>query len=379
LPEQRLEIALDVAGPGRLASFIGDAAWAARIARTRAARALADMSGWRAAARRTIAGDASTRRYERLSSGSRSAILMDWPKPASPPVRDSRAAYRAQDVRAVIAVADALRDAGLSAPLIYGSDTETGLLLMEDFGTDTIAAASAPVVERYRAAVDMLAAIHAGPRSATLPAPDNATHTLLTLAPKVLAADLTLFTDWYVPHITGKPIAAAAAAEFTAIWDRLLARAADTEPSWVLFDVQSPNLYWLPDRDGPRRIGLIDFQDMFIGPSAYDVASLCQDARVTISQALETELRTAYLALRAGTGRFDADAFGEAYAILATARLLKNLGVFARLADHAGKTQYLSHFPRLYDYLGRNLAHPVLSELVVWYERRLPPSQPGRR
>ena len=42
----------------------------------------------------------------------------------------------------------------------------------------------------------------------------------------------------------------------------------------MLRDVHSPNLIWLPDRAGIRRLGLIDFQDALYGPSAYDLAAL---------------------------------------------------------------------------------------------------------
>ena len=70
---------------------------------------------------------------------------------------------------------------------------------------------------------------------------------------------------------------------------------------------------------------------------------------------------------------FDEEAFSAAYAILGAARTLKNMGVFARLAENAGKTGYLGHLPRLRGYLRRNLSHPVLSDLAVWYERHLPP------
>jgi aminoglycoside/choline kinase family phosphotransferase len=250
---------------------------------------------------------------------------------------------------------------------------ENGVLLMEDFGADIIAAGGAPVPERYRTAIEMLAAIHCWPQRAALPVGDGTVHTLLTLSAKVLAADLAIFSEWYVPHVTGAPISEPAAESFAAIWDALFARVANTEQSWVLFDVQSPNLFWLPRREGIKRIGLIDFQDMFLGPSAYDVASLCQDARVTVPRDLEHSLQHSYLARRRESDPgFDADAFRAAYAILGTTRLFKIFGVFARLA-HLGKTHYLGHFPRLHDYLARNLAHPVLSDLAVWYERHLPP------
>ncbi len=374
LPEDRLAIHFEIAGGGRRADISGGEMWRSRIERTCAARALIESAGFVRAERRFLQGDASVRRFERVQAAADSAVLMDWPKPAAPPSRDSRAAFRAQDAGAFLAVDAALHAIGLSVPRIIAADRQAGLLLMEDFGAEGIVVDGAPDPERYGAAIDVLAAIHAEPRPATLPMPGGGAHRLLTLSAEVLMADLALFSDWHVPHIVGGPLDRSAAESFAAIWAALFARLGDAERCWVLFDMQSPNLFWLRTRSGIARIGLIDFQDMFIGPAAYDVASLCQDARITVSPGLEAALVARYIALRR-TQRlpFDGEAFSATYAILGAARTLKNLGVFARLADHLGKTQYLQHLPRMDDYLARNLAHPVLSDLVVWYERHLPP------
>ncbi|HMN85874.1 MAG TPA: phosphotransferase [Bauldia sp.] len=176
-----------------------------------------------------------------------------------------------------------------------------------------------------------------------------------------------------MPLATGGRLPPDARADFDVIWAGLFARLAKTEASWVLFDVQAPNLLWLAGREGLARIGLLDFQDMFLGPTAYDVASLCQDPRVTVPAPLEVALRERYLGRRRNDAGFDEEAFLEAYAILAAERVLKNLGVFARLALHAGKREYLAHVPRLCEYLSRALAHPVLRGYAQWHARHLPP------
>ncbi len=380
LPDDRLTLHLEIAGDGRRAAFAGSETWHARIARTRAARALIEGAGWPAATRRFLQGDASARRYERVTAGGGSAVLMDWPRQAAPPVPDSRAAFRATGVEAFLAVDAALRAIGLSAPAILAADVAAGLLLTEDFGGEGIAPGDAPEPERYGAAIDVLAAIHGAPRPAVLTVPDGGEHRLLTLSGTVLMADLAMFADWYVPHATGAPLDRSAAESFAHVWSALFARLAAAEQSWVLFDMQSPNLFWLPERAGTARVGLIDFQDMFTGPAAYDVATLCQDARVTVSPELEARLSDRYVAARlAGGAPFDAGNFSAIYAILGAARGLKNMGVFARLADALGKTQYLQHLPRMDDYLARNLKHPVLSDLAVWYERHLPPPSQAHR
>ncbi|MBZ0229220.1 MAG: tRNA (adenosine(37)-N6)-threonylcarbamoyltransferase complex ATPase subunit type 1 TsaE [Bauldia sp.] len=374
LPPDRLDIALEIAGTGRRAVVTGGGTLPQRLARSRAIRDFLDRSGFAGASRRHLQGDASSRRYERIGGDGYRAVLMDWPGSAPPALKDRRAAFRARDVRAFIAVDGALRAVGLSAPEILAGDSAAGFLLLEDLGTEGVLENGAPDPDRYRVAVEVLAVIHALPRPAELPLPDSSTHRLPALGPEALAAEIALFVDWYLPHATGRPLPEAARAEFDDIWSGLFRRLGGAETSWVLFDVQAPNLLWLAERKGLARLGLLDFQDMFLGPAAYDVASICQDPRATVPAALEADLRNHYLDMRRQADRaFDEEGFLEAYAILATERILKNLGVFARLADHAGKREYLRHIPRLGEYLPRALAHPALSGYAHWHERHLPP------
>jgi aminoglycoside/choline kinase family phosphotransferase len=136
----------------------------------------------------------------------------------------------------------------------------------------------------------------------------------------------------------------------------------------VLRDYHSPNLLWLPRREDNARIGLLDFQDALIGPAAYDVASLLQDARVDVPETLEVELLSRYARIRRSEDRhFDMAAFTRLYATLTVQRATKILGIFARLDRRDGKSQYLRHMPRLWNYLQRSLAHPALGPLRSWY------------
>ena len=68
--------------------------------------------------------------------------------------------------------------------------------------------------------------------------------------------------------------------------------------TWVLRDFHSPNLLWLPEREGIARVGLLDFQDAVMGPAAYDVASLLQDARVDVPETMEIALLSRYARAR---------------------------------------------------------------------------------
>ena len=186
-----------------------------------------------------------------------------------------------------------------------------------------------------------------------------------------------LLLDWYLPGV-GKPAALAEQKIFAALWHDALAPALEAPPTWVLRDFHSPNLLWLPQReDDIARIGILDFQDALIGPAAYDVASLLQDARVGVPEAMEMALLGRYVRIRHSDDQeFDTAAFMLVYATLAAQRATKILGIFARLNQRDGKPQYLRHMPRLWNYLQRSLAHPALASLQAWYAKNVP--APGR-
>ena len=145
----------------------------------------------------------------------------------------------------------------------------------------------------------------------------------------------------------------------------------------MLRDFHSPNLIWLGERAGIARVGIIDFQDAVLGPAAYDLVSLLQDARIDVPEPLELALLTRYIkARRAADESFDPAGFAELYAIMSAQRNTRLLGTFARLNRRDGKPQYLRHQPRIWTYLTRSLAHPALARLREWYAANVPPPVP---
>jgi aminoglycoside/choline kinase family phosphotransferase len=142
----------------------------------------------------------------------------------------------------------------------------------------------------------------------------------------------------------------------------------------VIRDFHSPNIIWLGERSGILKVGIIDFQDAVLGPAAYDLVSLLQDARIDVPEQLELTLLTRYIkARRAVDESFDPADFAEAYAIMSAQRNTRLLGTFARLNRRDGKPQYLRHQPRIWTYLNRSLAHPALSAVRDWYIANVPP------
>jgi tRNA threonylcarbamoyl adenosine modification protein YjeE len=370
LASGRLTISFALAGNGRRVTLRGGADVLARVRRSLAGREVLARAGWENAVRRRLAGDASARIYERVAMPSTSAVLMDWPANGQLAENDPRRKFRARDVAAFLAVDEALGAAGLSVPRIIAADRAAGFALLEDFGDEGIVRAGEPVVERCAVAIDALAALHGEPRPPALALAGGGTYALKRLAGEALFTELTLFLDWYVPRIRGAPLGDAGRAEFFSLWQALDRALSAAEQSWVLFDVQSANLFWLPARRGIARVGFIDFQDMFFGPAAYDVASLIFDARVDVPAEIGAALLGRYVAARRAAATFDADSFRAAFAIAAALRTMKNMGAFARFAE-TGKPQYVRHLHRLSGYLSRALSEPVLSPLALWYERHL--------
>lgn len=383
LPADRIDIALTLApakgNDYRDARVTGHGKLAQRVARIAALRSFLHRSGYALAERQRMQGDASTRVYERVLRDGMPAILMNAPRrPDGPPVRDgkpySAIAHLAEDVRPFVAMADGLRALGFSTPDIYAADLEQGFLLLEDFGTEPFVAGSppAPIAARYGEAVDMLAALHARQVGALLPLSDGTTYALPSYDKTAFLIEAELLLDWYIPY-RGLAVDEAEREQFRRLWLAALKPALEGQQTWVLRDFHSPNLIWLPDRDGYRRVGLLDFQDAVIGPTGYDVASLLQDARVDVPDSLERELYARYVGRRLETDPgFDTAGFAAVYAIMAAQRATKILGIFARLDRRDGKPQYLRHMPRVWRSLQRSLAHPALTGLSAWYKDNVP-------
>lgn len=314
--------------------------------------------GWGGADVRPLAGDASFRRYFRAHRNGRTAVLMDAPPPN-------------ETILPFWAVGTYLSTQGVSVPAIYGADSDHGLMLLEDLGDALIVEAlahGAAETEIYAAATDVLAALHTQSPPEALPG---------LLVPHVLphydAArvlfEVNLLLDWTWPALTGTEAPAALRAEYTGLWAQALA-ALDGDPlRLVQMDYHSPNLLWLPEREGLRRIGVLDFQDARQGSAAYDLVSLLQDARRDVPVEIEATMRARY---RAARPALDAPLFEAAYAFWGAQRAARILGVFVRLHRRDGKPGYLKHMSRMWQLLERNLAHPTLRMLETWFSIHTP-------
>jgi aminoglycoside/choline kinase family phosphotransferase len=325
--------------------------------------------------RRFLQGDASSRRYESASAAGQTRILMDAPRrPDGPPIRDgkpySRIAHLAEDIVPFIAIGETLRAGGLAAPQIYARSVSDGVLLIEHLGDGRIVdGANRPIPERYIEAARLLAQFHGRewPRAMVVSTPYGPlTHTVPAYDRDALMVEASLLADWYAPRESGRALTPEERAQFDEIWAELIESIEGSMPTLVMRDYHSPNLIWRDGEAFPRNLGLIDFQDAVIGPQAYDLASLGQDARVDVPQELEAAMLREYLSRRSACEDFDEAVFLRDYAVLAAHRATKILGIFVRLDQRDGKPVYLKHLPRMRGYLARNLEHPALARYKAW-------------
>lgn len=308
--------------------------------------------GWADAQRWPLAGDASDRSYQRLALGDRRAVLMDAPP------------GKGDDPADFVRIAEFLGRLGLSPPAILARDLPHGFLLLEDLGDDLFArlieqdpAREAPLCQ---AAADVLICLHQAAPPPGLPD--------LTAADWAEAAMFCV--DFYRHALTGDHAGRDA---LRAEMEHMLTAHADGPRVVILRDYHAENLLWLPDRDGVRRVGLLDFQLAQMGQPGYDLVSLLQDARRDVSEATEAATIRHFLER---TGRSE-QTFSAAYAALGAQRALRIIGIFARLCLVGGKDRYLAFLPRVWSQLQRNLGHPALSNLARIVNETLPAPDAG--
>ena len=300
--------------------------------------------GWADATIAPLAGDASFRRYFRVTAGDRRAVLMDAPAPH-------------EDPRPFVAVATWLVDRGFHAPALLAADLDRGLLLIEDFGDarmrEALDADPSATADLYGAAIDVLVRLHTHTASPDLRLYDRAE----------LHREAALLVEWYCPAI-GLDVDLDG---YRAAWDAVFDHALADRPVTVLRDYHAENLMLIGDG-----LGLLDFQDALAGHPAYDLVSLLQDARRDVDPATEDAMLSRY---RAATGA--GEAFLNAYHVLGAQRNAKIVGIFTRLWRRDGKPRYPALCPRVWGYLERDLSVPVLAPVAAWFDANIPPELRG--
>jgi hypothetical protein len=291
-----------------------------------------------------LAGDASTRTYSRLEDrGGHTWILADYPAEARHALpRD-------------LEVLGWMRTRGLRVPEIVDHDAAGGWMLLEDLGSADAEQTLRMVdpLDRPRLFDATLSPLVALARID----PDELPDWNQPLDRGRLRWELCGFELWFVADRTGRP----PSPELTA-WLDALAEEVSGHPQRVCHrDYHLNNLYFLEGGE----VGMIDVQDVLVGPDTYDAVSLIAErsAPELIGEGDRRRWIEGWAKHTGATpgwqGRMDT---------VRVQRALKVLGTFGRLVA-AGDSRYRPWLDALVRQLAaegdRLRLHPHVTELLV--------------
>lgn len=274
---------------------------------------------------RLLAGDASFRRYFRITQGQQSWVLMD-----APPAHE--------DVHPFLKVRDWFEKTGLRVSRLMAADAGQGFLLLEDFGDLTWAGyeqGGGDLTPLFEDALRQLHMLQASKPDFVLPVFDVAR----------MRRECDLYLDWYLPHVAGHVPSASERETFHTGLNETLQALAVLPRVPVHLDYHSRNLM-LPDGDVP--LGLIDYQDAVMGPVTYDLASLLYDCYQDYPEEVRMHWSKVFFSALPAAFRGAFDGFSHWHRMLrltALQRHIKAIGIFARLAHRDGKRQFLDEIP----------------------------------
>lgn len=288
-----------------------------------------------------IAGDASFRSYYRIfcqqNNINKNYVLMFAP-------------HEYEDIRPFVKIDKILLENGFSSPKIIAQDNEVSFILLEDFGDQTynkyLQQNSSEELAIYQNACDTLIELHKVPVK---------NYKILKYNNAILYREVALFIDWYLPY-KGYQISPSEIREYKYHWIDLFDNLSKNNQVLVLRDFHADNLMILPDRDGIKSVGLLDFQDALIGSNAYDLVSLLEDARRDLNLTNRKKLFDYFVS----KANYDYQEFFTDYQIISLQRNIKILGIFARLFIRDGKKQYLNYLPRVENFIKNRISESTI-------------------
>jgi N-acetylmuramate 1-kinase len=299
-----------------------------------------------------LSGDVSPRRYARvvLADGT-TAVLATYPDE----VRDVCPRF--------LRTGELLAGAGVRVPHILAASCEQGWMLLEDLGPETLGdRRERPWSELrlyFARALEVIGRIQALPAETVAGLNPILGRELLR---RELAQTWELFLE--PRELTGGPaLTAALDAALDAICDQLGAEA----PTPCHRDFMVRNLMPLDEHGAPAGgLVVLDHQDMRLGPSAYDLASLLNDTLFPPAE-VEEDL------LAAALGGADREPYHRA----AAQRTLKAVGTYTKFSLRGANR----HLPLIPPTLARFLDHlslipegaPVAGDLRRLWKRALEP------
>ncbi|MBD1390631.1 phosphotransferase [Neiella sp. HB171785] len=301
-----------------------------------------------------VSGDASFRRYFRVTGGDRSMIAVDAPAPH-------------EDCGLFLRVADSFRQQQIRVPAVIAADAQQGFMCLEDFGDQLLLATldENNKTQWYQRALEPLLHVAKVQQTTSGPLPPfDAAH---------IARENALFTDWLLGTHLQLQLSAAEHTMISRAFDALVANALAQPQVGVHRDYHSRNIMVLADDE----IGVIDFQDAVLGPITYDVVSLLRDCYVewpdewVYSRLQEWSAKALAQGLLTET---DPQLMIRWFDLMGIQRHVKASGIFCRLCHRDGKAGYLLDVPRTLGYMIRIAKkYPETHDFGDFVEQRVLP------
>lgn len=300
-----------------------------------------------------VSGDASFRKYFRLSLNGKNLIAVD-----SDPTHENNQAF--------VKVANLLARQNICVPEVKAVNFAQGFLLLSDLGVKTLL----PLLNEdtadvlYEKAMDNLLELQSCDVDENVDIP--------SYSEELLQRELNLFTEWYLNKKMGIKLSDADESLLNSIFDLLIQEAQSQPQVLVHRDYHSRNLLSVG-----HSLGVIDFQDAVIGPVTYDLVSLLRDCYIDWPSEKVYEWASNYQNIITIAGiipKVEAEQFARWFDWMGLQRHLKVIGIFSRLAIRDNKPMYLNDFPRIMKYLDEVLSkYPEFEEfhqrLNAWREK----------
>ncbi len=273
---------------------------------------------------------------------------------------DDPRAIPGHKIKDFVRISEYLNRLGLSAPKVLAHDQSLGLLLVEDFGSQDFATliTQNKEVERdmYRLATHALKHLYKKTEFIAIDLPDYFTSYIHKGHQRVV--------DWYMPAMLHKKNSDDVVKEYLNIWKQIERGLPQVKRRLLHGDYHPGNLMWLPERQGEKQTGLLDFQQAMMGPAPYDLVNLLEDARRDVPIELREECLEIYCE---GMSSEERENFFLWYPVLSTQFHFRVIGQAIRLAIRDKKTRLLSIIPILRRHIIKDLDNPQLKPLKDWF------------
>jgi aminoglycoside/choline kinase family phosphotransferase len=298
-----------------------------------------------------LAMDASFRRYFRVWHIGKTFVAMDAP----PEWETSTPQF--------VAIAKTLRAQGLHAPEVIAADLPLGFLLLTDLG-DKLYLKELTLTNAenlYTRALEALAVLQACRHVHG--------YTVPPFTQDFMQQELLLCKEWFLQKHLLLEFSPATEKMLTDFFNFIVYTVSQQPLVFMHRDYHSANLLVLPK----KAVGILDFQDAFIGPVTYDLVSLLRDCYITFPDALIQKLVLEYKIEINLPG--SADVFLRDFDIMSMQRHLKALLTFSRKYHRDQNTNYLQHMPRTLAYIEKvSERHPEGKEFNEYLNTSILPA-----